>query len=57
MKIWVVVYSDGYDCSDVFIEAYTEEVVAEERAAELNAQRNRENYYVYEYELNTKENV
>ena len=52
MNIYLIIFNDGYDSGDCFIEAYDSEEAAEERVEELNSKR--DNYYVREYELNKR---
>ena len=57
MTIWVITWSDGgYECTDVFVEAYDTEQAANERASELQMKETNKvsGYSVEEYELNSR---
>lgn len=58
MKIWIVTFGDGYEFSGQYIEAYTDETVAELRCLELNEAYEKHNnaggYSVEESELDVK---
>ena len=56
MQIWVITWGDGCECNDVFVEAWTDRNVAEERWSELNMKEKNKmcGYNIVEYELNSK---
>lgn len=57
MKIWVILWSDGgYECTNVFVEAYDSYEKANERASELQMREKSDisGYSVEEYDLNSR---
>lgn len=54
MTIWVILWSDGYDSGQCFVEAYDSEKAANERCGELNEKDKHERHWVEEYDLNSR---
>lgn len=50
MKIWIITYSDGFEFSGVFIEAWTDRDQAELRAIELQDKLGPNTYAGYSVE-------
>jgi hypothetical protein len=56
MTIWVITYSTGFDSTNMFVEAYSTEQEANNRASELQAKitNSYSGYSVEEYNLDTR---